>query len=67
MSSDPFSSVYKIEGIYPDPYDILKTIKSTPDDRKQEIIDAVKSGHLDANPNVLREVEKFEHYRDLSS
>lgn len=67
MSNDPFSSVYKIEGIYPDPYDVLKTIKSTPDDRKQEIIDAVKSGQLDANPNVLREVEKFEHQRDLSS
>lgn len=67
MSNDPFNSVYKIEGIYPDPYDVLKTIKATPDDRKQEIIDAVKSGQLDANPNILREVEKFEHQRDLSS
>lgn len=67
MHNDPLSSVYKIEGIYADPYDVVKTIKSAPAERKQEIIDAVKSGHLDINPNVLKEIRKFEYERDLSS
>ncbi len=67
MHNDPLSSVYKIEGIYADPYDVVKAIKSAPQERKQELINAVKSGRLDANPNVLREVQKFEHERDLSS
>jgi hypothetical protein len=67
MHNDPLSSVYKIEGIYADPYDVVKAIKSTPQERKQELIDAIKSGHLDANPNVLKEIKKFEHERDLSS
>lgn len=67
MSHDPLSSVYKIEGIYADPYDVVKAIRSAPEEKKQEIIDAVKSGHLDVNPNVLREVQKFEHLRDMSS
>jgi len=67
MANDPLSSVYKIEGIYADPYDVIKAIKSTPKEQRQDIIDAVKSGRLDANPNVLREVQKFEHQRDMSS
>lgn len=67
MSHDPLSSVYKIEGIYADPYDVVKAIRSAPEEKKQEIIDAVKSGRLDVNPNVLREVQKFEHLRDMSS
>lgn len=67
MSHDPLSSVYKIEGIYADPYDVIKVIRSAPEEKKQEIIDAVKSGRLDVNPNVLREVQKFEHLRDMSS
>jgi len=67
INNDLFNSVYKIEGIYPDPYDVIKTIKSAPLERKQEIIDAVKSGRLDVNPNILKEVQKFEYERDLSS
>jgi len=67
MSHDPLSSVYKIEGIYADPYDVVKAIRSAPEEKKQEIIDAVKNGRLDVNPNVLREVQKFEHLRDMSS
>jgi hypothetical protein len=67
MSHDPLNSVYKIEGIYADPYDVLKAIKSTPEEQRQDVIDAVKSGRLDANPNVLKEVQKFEHQRDMSS
>lgn len=67
MSHDPLHSVYKIEGIYADPYDVVKAIKSAPKEQRQEVIDAVKQGRLDANPNVLREVKKFEHLRDMSS
>lgn len=67
MSRDPFHSVYKFEGIYADPYDVINVIRSTPEERKQEVIDAVKKGGLHANPNVLREVQKFEHLRDMSS
>lgn len=67
MSHDPLSSVYKIEGIYADPYDVIKAIKSAPKEQRQNVIDAVKNGRLDANPNVLREVKKFEHLRDMSS
>lgn len=67
MSHDPLHSVYKIEGVYADPYDVLKVIKSASKEQKQDIINAVKEGQLDANPNVLREVKKFEHLRDMSS
>lgn len=67
MSHDPLQSVYKIEGIYADPYDVVKAIKSAPEEQKQNIIDAIKDGRLDANPNVRREVRKFEHLRDMSS
>ena len=67
MDKNLLSSVYKIEGIYADPYDVLEVIKSTPEEQRQDVIDAVKSGRLDANPNVLREVQKFEHLRDMSS
>lgn len=67
MSHDPFHSVYKIEGIYADPYDVVKAIKSAPKEEMQDVINAVKEGRLDANPNVLREVRKFEHLRDMSS
>jgi len=67
MSHDPLSSVYKFEGIYADPYDVIKAIKSAPEEQKQDIIDAVKNGRLDINQNVLREVQKFEYLRDISS
>lgn len=67
MSHDPLNSVYKIEGIYADPYDVVKAIKSAPKEQKQDLINAVKEGRLDANPNVLREVQKFEYLRDMSS
>lgn len=67
MSHDPLHSVYKIDGVYADPYDVVKAIKSAPKEQRQEVIDAVKQGRLDANPNVLREVKKFEHLRDMSS
>jgi phage terminase small subunit len=67
MSHDPLSSVYKIEGIYADPYDIIKVIKSASKEQKQEIIDAVKKGRFDTNPNIRKEVQKFEHLRDMSS
>lgn len=67
MSHDPFHSVYKIDGIYADPYDVLKVIKSASKEQKQEIINAVKESRLDVNPNVLKEVQKFEHLRDMSS
>lgn len=67
MFHDPFHSVYKIEGVYADPYDVVKAIKSAPKEKKQEVIDAAKQGRLDANPNVLREIQKFEHLRDMSS
>lgn len=67
MSHDPFHSVYKIEGIYADPYDVVNVIKSAPKEKMQDIINAVKEGHLDSNPNVLKEIKKFEHLRDMSS
>jgi hypothetical protein len=67
MHNDPLSSVYKIEGIYADPYDVLRVLKATPENRKQEIVDAIKSGNLDANPNILKEIKRFEHDRDMSS
>lgn len=67
MSHDPLQSVYKIEGIYADPYDVVKAIKSASEEQRQNVINAIKDGHLDANPNVRREVRKFEHLRDMSS
>ena len=67
MFHDPLSSVYKIDGLYPDPYGVIQALKTTPKEHMQEMVDAVKAGNLDTNPNVLKEITRFEYDRDMSS
>ena len=67
MDRNLLNSVYKIDGLYADPYDVVKLLKTASKNQKQEIVDEIRSGNLDANPNVLKEIKKFEHNRDMSS
>lgn len=67
MERDPLESVYRVDGMYADPYDVLSILKSTPDHQKQEVIDSIKRGRLDRNKNIKKAIKKFEYERDLSS
>ena len=67
MSSNPFESVYKIEGVYADPYSVAKVIKNASEKDKAKVVKAAKESGLDSNPNVLKEIQKYEHLRDMSS
>jgi hypothetical protein len=67
MSHDYFHSVYKVDGVYLNPYGVLDVLENTPEDRKQEVVNAIRLGGLDKNPNILKKIEQFEHDRDMSS
>mgnify|MGYP001277469283 CR=1 FL=1 len=64
---DHFESIYKVGGLLPDPDGVLEVIKSASEDDMPSIISQIKEQHLDLNPNIYREVEKYEHLRDMSS
>ena len=64
---DHFESIYKVDGLLPDPDGVLEVIKSASEDDMPSIISQIKEQHLDLNPNIYREVEKYEHLRDMSS
>jgi len=67
MKKDYFESVYLPDGIHPDPYGVLEVIKNASSLDLPFVIQQVKEGGLDININVRREVEKYEHHRDMSS
>jgi len=67
MKNDFFESVYKIDGKLPDPYGVLSVIKTASDADLPSIISQIKKDRLDVNINIRKEVEKYEHQRDMSS
>lgn len=67
MKKDHFESIYKIEGNQPDPYGVLKVVKNASKEDLPDVISQIKEQGLDVNPNIYREVEKYEYQRDLSS
>jgi|TARA_B100000073_G_C23671409_1_gene548772 hypothetical protein len=67
MKKDYFESVYLPDGIHPDPYGVLEVIKNASSLDLPLVIEQIKEGGLDININVRREVEKYEHQRDMSS
>ena len=67
MKKDYLKSVYLIDGVHPDPYGVLEVIKNASSLDLPLVIEQVKEGGLDVNPNIRREVEKYEHQRDMSS
>lgn len=64
---DYFESIYRIGGLLPDPDGVLEVIKATSEDDMPSVISQIKEQRLDLNPNIYREVEKYEHLRDMSS
>ena len=64
---DHFESIYKVGGLLPDTDGVLEVIKNASEDDMPSIISQIKEQHLDLNPNIYREVEKYEHLRDMSS
>ena len=64
---DHFESIYKIGGLLPDPDGVLEVIKATSEDDMPSVISQIKEQRLDLNPNIYREVKKYEHLRDMSS
>ena len=64
---DHFESIYKIDGLLPDPDGVLEVIKSASEEDMPSIISQIKEQRLDLNLNIYRQVEKYEHLRDMSS
>lgn len=67
MSKDLLGGVYKIEGLYPDPYGVINVFRSASDEEKAELVKELKLSKLDKNQNIRREIRNFEHERDMSS
>ena len=67
MKKDYFESVYLPDGVHPDPDGVLSVIKNASSLDLPLVIQQVKDGGLDININVRKEVEKYEHQRDMSS
>ena len=64
---DYFESIYKIDGLLPDPDGVLEVMKSASEEDMPSIISQIKEQRLDLNLNIYRQVEKYEHLRDMSS
>ena len=64
---DHFESIYKVDGLLPDPDGVLEVMKSASEEDMPSIISQIKEQRLDLNLNIYREVEKYEHLRDMSS
>jgi len=67
MEKDYFQSVYKVGGLLSDPYGVLDVIKNAEESEKPAIIEQIKKNNLENNLNIRREVERYEHQRDMSS
>ena len=67
MEKDYFQSVYKVNGLLPDPYGVLNVIKNAKESERPAIIEQIKKNNLENNLNIRREVERYEHQRDMSS
>ena len=64
---DHFESIYKVDGLLPDPDGVLEVMKSASEEDMPSIISQIKEQRLDLNLNIYRQVEKYEHLRDMSS
>jgi hypothetical protein len=68
MKNNPLDGVYRIEGIYADPFDVISKLKSTSSRReRKELVDQIRSEGLMKNKLISREIAKIEFDEGMSN